>query len=58
MKNKYGWTHKSDYVSPRTPFKGATEAEFNKKHTVPDQSKDIKELIKRIEKGRPKPEIV
>lgn len=58
MKNKYGWTHKSDYESPRTLYKGATKDQYEKKHTVPDQHKDIKELIKRIETGRPKPEIV
>ena len=60
MKNKYGWTHKTDYdfKKHRTPFKGATQAQFEKKHTIPNQHKDVKKLIKRVEEGRPKPELV
>jgi hypothetical protein len=57
MKQKYGWKHASDYVRTVTPYKGATKAEYEKKHTVPDHAKDIKKLIKRIETGRPKPDL-
>jgi hypothetical protein len=54
MKKKYGWTHISDYVSPKTPYGGATQSEFEKKHTVPDQAVDVKKLVNRIKDGRVK----
>lgn len=50
-KSKYNF---KDHIVPRD---GATKADFEKKHTVPSQHKDIKELMRRIEQGRPTPDV-
>jgi len=56
MKKKFGFEHKSDYnhKAQLTEFKGATKEQFEKKHTIPDQAVPVKDLIKRINDGRPK----
>jgi len=56
MKKKFKWEHNSDYnhKDQVTEFKGATQAQFEKKHTIPDQAVPVKDLIKRINDGRPK----
>lgn len=50
-KNMAYYNHK-DHLQD---YGGFTKEEFEEQVTVPDQAVDIKQLVKRVEGGRPKP---